>query len=192
MIKSVYYYFGVMIVCGFITYGYGDQKMGTLIGRICDDATGELLPARIYITGPDGKTHLPQAQEGQTIAYYNKKRGPTENYACIAAHPFKVKLPVGKNKIQIFHGKEYAPITQEIEIIEGSSTEKTFKLIRHFNMAQKGWYSGDLHVHTPLSDLPAFQLAENLNVAFPITAWARDSREVPHNKGGKVPDKGEL
>ncbi|UCD27409.1 MAG: hypothetical protein JSV03_09790, partial [Planctomycetota bacterium] len=192
MLSSSFYWFSTIIALSFATSVYAAEATGTLIGQVVDDATGQIIPARIYITGPDRKTYIPQARQGQMIAEYNKRRGPHEHYACLGPHPFKVELPTGKSLVQIFHGKEYKPITRQVEITKGLTTESAFKLHSHFNMADQGWYAGDLHVLTPLTDLPAFQLAEDLNVAFPITAWARDSREVPRIRGGRVPEKGEL
>jgi len=189
MIRYGCIYLSIIAVFCFTMRAYA---VGTLVGRVVDDATGRILPARIYITAADGKTYLPQARQGEMVGVYKKIRAVAEHYACIGAHPFSLDLPAGKCLVEVFHGKEYAPIKTEINIAEGEKIEQTFSLHRHFNMADKGWYSGDLHVHTPLSDLPAFQLAEDLNITFPLTAWARDSREVPRNQGGKVPAKGEL
>ena len=36
-------------------------------------------------------------------------------------------------------------------------------------MAARGWYSGDTHTHRTLDELPNVMLAEDLNVAFPLT-----------------------
>jgi len=181
----------LIVVLGMLMPVYADNATGTLIGRVVDDVTGQVLPARIYITASDGKTYLPDDKD-KMVGIYNKKRGPHEHYACVGPQPFRVDLPAGKCMVQVFHGKEYAPVIQEVVVAADKTVEVEFKLHRHFNMAEKGWYSGDLHVHTPLSSLPVFQLAEDLNVAFPITAWAQDSKVVPRFKGGKVPDKGEL
>ena len=51
-------------------------------------------------------------------------------------------------------------------------------------MAADGWFSGETHVHREVAELPLLQLAEDINVAFPLTAWVTDSEETPvtHNK----------
>ena len=41
------------------------------------------------------------------------------------------------------------------------------------------WYSGDTHVHRSLEDLPNVMLAEDLNVALPLTYWVRDAGVSP-------------
>lgn len=168
-----------------------DQTGGALVGRVVDAKTGAMLPARVYVTGPDGTPYLPPRQNGESIFHYDVTRGSREVYASIGAHPFRVELPVGQTTITVERGKAYAPMTRTCEIGEGQTVEEVFRLEQSFDMAERGWYSGDLHVHTPLDRLANMQLAEDLNVAFPITAWATDSESVPANRGGPVPEGGE-
>ena len=60
-------------------------------------------------------------------------------------------------------------------------------------MAERGWYSGDTHVHRTLADLPNLILAEDLNVALPLTHWVTDSEQTPaelaKQRGVNVPAK---
>jgi hypothetical protein len=167
-------------------------ETGMLRVSIVDDATSEPVAARVYITGSDGKPYLPKPQPGQTIAHYDVARGPREVYACIGAHPFEVELPAGEATLLIERGKEYLPLARELTITPGDTHETTIRMLRLFDLASMGWYSGDLHVHTPPEKLAAFQLAEDLNVTFPITAWATSDEHAPRNPKGKVPEKGEL
>jgi hypothetical protein len=44
-------------------------------------------------------------------------------------------------------------------------------LRRWIDMSERGWFSGDTHIHRELADLPAIMLAEDLNVTFPLTYW---------------------
>ncbi|MCB1124194.1 MAG: CehA/McbA family metallohydrolase, partial [Verrucomicrobiae bacterium] len=39
--------------------------------------------------------------------------------------------------------------------------------------------SGETHVHRTVKELPTLMLAEDLNVAFPLTAWVTDTRDTP-------------
>lgn len=43
---------------------------------------------------------------------------------------------------------------------------------RWINMAAKGWYSGDLHVHRPLEDMGELLMSEDLNLADIQTVWS--------------------
>ena len=65
-----------------------------------------------------------------------------------------------------------------------SRTEVTVKLDRWINMQERGWYSGDTHVHREIADLPNLQLAEDLNVALPLTYWVREFRSKPLGDSG--------
>jgi hypothetical protein len=60
-------------------------------------------------------------------------------------------------------------------------------LHRWTNMASRGWYSGETHVHRTVEELPTLMLAEDLNVTFPLTAWVTDTRDAPSLKN-KNPD----
>ena len=46
-------------------------------------------------------------------------------------------------------------------------------------MAKRGWYSGETHVHRRIRELPNVMLAEDLNVAFPVTFWTTQANEQP-------------
>ncbi len=184
--------FGVALV-GVLAFTQSGEGGGVLIGRVVDDATGKPLAARVYVTGPDGRPYLPPAREGESIAHYDVTRGSREVYAAVGAHPFRVEVPAGETVVTVERGKEYLPMTREVAVGEGVTVEEEFRLLRLFDLASMGWYSGDLHVHTPVGDLPAMQLAEDLNVTFPITAWAHDSEQVPRGARGKpAPQRGEL
>jgi hypothetical protein len=63
-----------------------------------------------------------------------------------------------------------------------------FQLKRWINMARLGWYSGDTHVHRTLQELPNVQLAEDLNVSFPLLYWVTKAFEPP-GTGDKSTDK---
>jgi hypothetical protein len=56
-------------------------------------------------------------------------------------------------------------------------------------MAGRDWFSGDTHVHRPLADLPNVMLAEDLNVAFPLTYWVTKAF-APPAQGDKNLDAG--
>lgn len=70
---------------------------------------------------------------------------------------FTIKLPPGKWRISLDHGNEYIPVHEEF-MLSGSENKitKTFLLKRWINLPQRGWYSGDVHVHHP-TDKPGFK-----------------------------------
>ncbi len=67
---------------------------------------------------------------------------------------------------------------RQIELPEGR-TEELFRLQRWVDMASRGWYSGETHVHRRLQELPNVMEAEDLNVAFPVTFWTTQAFNLP-------------
>src|SRR5207245_1628571 len=62
-------------------------------------------------------------------------------------------------------------------------------LHRWTDMARRGWFSGDTHVHRTLAELSNLVLAEDLNVAFPLTYWVTKAF-TPPTQGDKNLDPG--
>lgn len=158
---------------------------GTLVGRVLDQGTNQPLAARLYIADKDGKFHLIPATQDRPVVHYDKtdKRiGPTETYSCIAPGEFRVNLPAGEYTITVERGKEYVPLEKKVTIQDNQSSEEQFLLERMCDLAALGWYSGDCHVHTPLADLPIAQQADDVNVAFPVTAWCFTNKTAPYMK----------
>jgi len=162
---------------------------------VCDDATGRAVPARLYVSGSDGRFWLPAAPADHSTALYDCNdpvAGIRETYAAATRYPLEIELPPGRYSVTIERGKEYLPLTEAVDVSAGQAVERTFRVRRLFNMAERGWRSADCHVHTRLADLPAAQLADDVNVTFPITAWSKRSNEIPSAApGDTVPQRGE-
>lgn len=162
----------------------------TLNGQVIDADTGQALPCRISIQGADGRFYFPTsaAPEGTAIEYRKQSPaspGSAENHVTLSAHPFRVTLPAGTYRISVQRGKEYLPEHRTLEIGEAGAQE-TFKLKRWIHMAERGWYSGETHVHRMADQLPNLLLAEDLNVALPLTSWVTEANVSPQasNKAG--------
>ncbi len=153
----------------------------TLTGRIIDADTGELIPARLYITNADGEAYFANSldMEGSYVVY-NVSRSPdsVEQHVTLSAHPFTSSLPPGEYTLIAERGKEYLPVQLTIEVAD-EPLEVELQMTRWIDMADRGWYSGDTHVHRTLADLPNVMLAEDLNVALPLTYWVREAYVPP-------------
>jgi hypothetical protein len=165
-------------------------------GAIVDAQSGQRIPARLHIQGSDGKWHLAQtAAAGGSAVHYDKQPPnmpqSAEVHTTLSAHPFRLDLPPGEFTLRVERGKEYVPLVQRLEVgTEPVSLE--LALTKWIDMAQRGWYSGDTHVHRPLDELPNVLLAEDLNVALPLTYWVRSAGEAPADAGGqKAPVRNE-
>jgi hypothetical protein len=158
----------------------------TLTGEIRDAATGQLVAARLYIRSSQGQWYFARSADraGRAVEY-RKERGPVsvEMHTALSAHPFTVDLPPGRYQLTVERGKEYWPAEREVEVGD-SAVKVAIEIRRWINMADRGWYSGDTHVHRSLDELPTAMLAEDLNVAFPLTYWVTKS-DTPPSQGDK-------
>ncbi len=157
----------------------------TLRGRIVDDSNGRLVPARLYIQSDDGKwSHAQSSSAKGSAVNYDKIRGASQEvHTTLSAHPFQAELPPGRYTLTVERGKEYHTLTQKIDVSD-KPIEVELRLRRWIQMADRGWYSGDTHVHRTMAELPNVAMAEDLNVGLPLTYWVTDSTETPaeHNR----------
>jgi len=155
------------------------SSLGWLVGKVVDRDTGKTVPCRVYLKAADGKLYYPEVEQEGAVVIYNKGNGDGERHVTINPGLFRAKLPAGTAVVTIEKGKEYIALSEKVVIKEGNETAKTFKLKRWVNMSERGWYSGDTHVHRKPSNLPNIMLAEDLNVSFPLIAWARRAYSKP-------------
>jgi hypothetical protein len=156
-------------------------EAATLTGEIRDSDTGKLVEARLYIRSSQGQWFFARsANSAGRAVEYRKERGPSsvEMHTALSAHPFTVELPPGQYSLLAERGKEYWPLERKIDIGDSPATV-TLEIQRWVDMSQRGWFSGDTHVHRTLDELPIAMLAEDLNVAFPLTYWVTKSDTSP-------------
>ncbi len=94
---------------------------------------------------------------------------------------FSIELPKGKWRLSVSHGMEYVPVVQEFET-PGDGTTRRVELHRWIHMANKGWYSGDVHVHHPTVTeqdrqyMLSYAVAEDLHVSS-MLEWSHHFRD---------------
>ena len=99
-------------------------------------------------------------------------------HVTLSAHPFVVRLPPGRYTLTAERGKEYHPERREVTVGD-EPVDLTVRLRRWIDAAARGWYSGDTHTHRTPAELPNVMLAEDLNVALPLTDWVREAFVTP-------------
>lgn len=168
---------GLVLAIGLIA----PAAAGEFVGRVFDAESGEPLASRVYLQDEAGGWHFALSDDpaGSAIEY-RKQRGErsVEMHTSLSAHVFRASLPPGPYVISIHRGKEYLPVTQKI-VIGDEPAEATFRLPRWINMAERGWYSGDTHVHRSIDELKTVALAEDLNVSLPLTSWVTQAFQPP-------------
>jgi len=162
-------------------------------GEVTDAATGRPVACRVYVQGEDGTWHFPkpEAKAGSAIEYRKQRqdnRRAVEMHTTISAHPFVLTLPPGRYTVTVERGKEYLPESRAV-VVGVEPVELKFKLRRWVDMAARGWYSGETHVHRAAEELPTLMLAEDLNVTFPLSYWVTEAFASPKT-AGKGPFRG--
>jgi hypothetical protein len=173
---------------GCCSIGTAQEANLSLRGTIVDADSKLPVAARVYVKSADGKWFFPKsADPAGTAVEYKRERGPTslEQHVTLSAHPFVVEVPRGKYTITVERGKEYVPLVKEI-VVEKAAVDVTLPIRRWVNLSEQGWYSGDVHAHRPLADMPNLVLAEDLNVATPLSHWIT-AADVDPVKGNKTP-----
>ncbi len=96
---------------------------------------------------------------------------PTENQSAFyVTGRYEAEVPVGRYDLVVSKGPEYRIFRKTIEV-KSSATSIEARLTRWDNLAAKGWFSGDDHIHYAREDesddktLLLLSKAEGLNVA---------------------------
>ena len=84
---------------------------------------------------------------------------------------FSIELPGNTYTLRIERGKQYLPIQDNFALPNSGKVEKEYRLQLWVKMANRGWYSADMHAHVSLRDVPVLLDGEDLNVLLPITMW---------------------
>ncbi|MFG0336010.1 MAG: CehA/McbA family metallohydrolase [Maioricimonas sp. JB049] len=161
------------------------------------DETGKPLPARVYVQSlDDASWHYvrPAGEEGTAVRYEKQNwinRESVEYHTTVSADPCVTDLPDGHYRLTVERGKEYFPVAREFEVA-GKPLVLRVPLERMIDMAARGWYSGETHLHRTLEETRNVILAEDLNVAFPLSYWVTHAGQPPtagnRNLEGDIPD----
>jgi len=153
-------------------------------GRIVDAESGKPIAARLHVEASDGAACFAKsaAADGSAIVYDKTRGTSAERHTTLSAHDFVIDLPAGKFRFTAERGKEYLRASREVEVA-ATPLEIQIELRRFVDMAARGWYSGETHVHRSIEEMSNLLPAEDLNVAFPLTYWVTRSGEVPATSG---------
>lgn len=170
-----------------------EQGSVPLRGEVVDSLTGQLIPARVYIEREAGRWFFARSAspQGSAVRYEKQSFANTnsvEMHVTLSAHPFVADLPPGRYTLTVERGKEYRPLQQQVEVHE-QPVNVMLKLARWINLAEQGWFSGDTHVHRTVEELPNVMLAEDVNVAFPLTYWVTKAFAPPARGDKNTTDK---
>lgn len=153
-------------------------KTGHLQVEIVDAESGLRAPARCYFVNSSGESVMPKG----VITYIKL---PEQHF--MSSGLFQLNLPPGQYTLGVERGPEFRDVTREIDIRSNENHEERIEVSRWIRMNQRRWFSGDLHVHRALREIPSILLAEDLNLAPIITDWFSDNHLV--HSGPAVPER---
>jgi hypothetical protein len=131
---------------------------GRLKVTVLSDDTGKPVPAMVrLVSRADGLVRQP----GNGIEFapqFDKQGKPSgarnanlpgplaDSFWCVPG-PFDMALAPGKWQIGVRRGVEHEAVFEEVTILSGQTSERTVRPRRWVDMRQRGWWSGDDHVH---------------------------------------------
>lgn len=111
---------------------------GKLRLTITDSDTNLPATARVSLQDSPGKFHAPPGSLHRLL-------GDLSHFYC--AHTAEWSLPAGDYKLRVFHGPEYRALSRNVRITAGGTTVEDVALERWTNQPQRGWFSGENHIH---------------------------------------------
>jgi len=145
---------------------------GRLEIRAIDKGSGQPIAARMHLKNPKGQPVKPPKM-------------PFWKDHFVFDGTIVLELPLGTYTFEIESGPEYKFQTGYFTLERNANDTKTIEMQRFVEMKKEGWWSGDLHIHRPPSDIELLMRAENLHIGPVITWWNNQNLW----QGKKLPDK---
>jgi hypothetical protein len=121
---------------------------------------GEVIPARIHLTGPDGR---PVRATNNLPFWHDHVSSPGRAVFNVAA---------GRHSLTVERGPEWSSESTVVEIVTGqTATNVSVALSRLVNLPDEGWWPGETHIHRPLEQAELLMRAEDLHFGQLISWW---------------------
>ncbi len=122
------------------------RPAGTLRITVAD-ASGARLPARLSVTGEDGRGWAPDDAWQHADDGFDRKLRPFEMTYFHADGTATLTLPAGRYEVLATRGLEYVAVTLPVTVTDGMEATAGVRLARLLDLPATGWWSGDLHIH---------------------------------------------
>jgi len=153
---------------------------GEIVCRVIDRDTGRPVPARVRLVDEHSNEVVPLGHEPALAedAQEGDVRFQGRRYSYVDGE-FRIdprRLPL---QYQVLKGYEYGIAGSELAASAARDGSFTIPLSRWSAVADRGWYSGDIHIHHISPKTCRLEMdAEDLNVANILTSdFTRDQRE---------------
>ena len=166
------------------------RRYRTPVGRlrisIVDGATGRPTPARVSVTGADGRSHAPDDAWRHADDAFDRRRRRMEYGYFHADGAATVVVPAESVTVEVTRGPAYRVWSRRVAVPADSAVAVRVSLERLADLGAAGWRAGDLHVHMNYGG--AYR-ADPARLAFQAAAEGLDVVEnLIVNKEGRVPD----
>jgi hypothetical protein len=164
------------------------DPVGKLRLTVVDRRSGRATPARVSITGPDGRSFAPDDSWRHADDGFDRRERKLEYGYFHSTGSSLVTVPAGTVTLEVSHGPEYGVARRTVQVSPESTSVVRVVLHRLLNLPAAGWYSGDLHVHMNYGGV-----YRNTPRRLAGQAMAEDLHLVENlivNKEGRVPDIG--
>jgi dipeptidyl aminopeptidase/acylaminoacyl peptidase len=162
------------------------EPVGRLRLTVIDAQSGRSAPARVSITGKDGRSFAPDDAWRHADDAFDRRERSFEYGYFHSTGTSLLTVPAGPVTVEISRGPEYRIVRRRVIVPADSTNSVRVVLERLADLPAQGWYSGDLHVHmnyggiyrTTPTRLAAQARAEDLHVVENLIV----------NKEGRIPD----
>jgi hypothetical protein len=157
-----------------------------------DADSGKVIATRLYLTSTAGVPYYFSVEnaEGSAVKYEKQNwldAQSVEYHTTVSAHSCFAVVPSGRYTLVVEHGKVYRPVVQTVEVND-QDVRLEIAMQRWSDPAAAGWYSGDTHLHRTIDELRGVVLAEDLNVALPLTSWVTFANKPPASGDKNIAD----
>jgi predicted TIM-barrel fold metal-dependent hydrolase len=136
------------------------------------DPAGNPCWTRLEVRGADGRMYQPAQGAIRDKTAHVKLTGE-EWYKghFVVEGEAALQVPPGKYTVIAERGPEFERKEIAVDVTDASPAGVRVSLRPWIRMNDLGWWSGDMHVHRPLEDVPALMRTEDLNLALSYTMW---------------------
>ncbi len=124
------------------------KPTGSLTIAVFDPA-GHLMPARIFLTGEDGRAYAPDNAWMHADDNFARSERPFEaHYFCTTGRS-ELTVPAGQVDVEVMRGFEYRLEKKSVQVVAGKHASVSIRLqpLSIPSNPQSRWVSGDVHVH---------------------------------------------
>jgi Tol biopolymer transport system component len=123
------------------------RPVGTLHVRVVESGSQRTLPARVTVTGEDGRDYAPDDAWRHADDGFDRGQRRSEVRYFHSRGDSDLTVPAGQVEVEVVRGPEYLPLRARARVEAGKIRTVVARLERLDHPARRGWWSGDLHVH---------------------------------------------